>query len=610
MMNIKKVCISLATLLAVGSLGMAVACNDGGTSASSIHSSSESGSTASAESTSSEENNSSSNGKEEEETFVPIYPKDDETITWQAPLSGNGAPYNTRYEYVEGYAELPLKKNKELYFSFSAQRSGQYALYSIGGAENVTVTQYYASSQNITKPGTPAYETEGNNFYSLLNYSEKEVSVEWRATYGIKAKADVTIKVRFVRVADPLKESQTITNEITASELSGKAQNAPVGTSPALVPWTDTDNVSYFYDEDYAMTVTPLTDGDPVTVKGFYRLGTKEEPGEVIWAAITKIPTRLFDRTFATIQYEGNNLCLYVETDENGDYHVNDYTDFIMSNGGEMVSDPTGQLIPATGNPKKLCYENVVNADGMYPVNQELFEFLSLYVKNNPPFVEEGETVADENKWLAPCYYYAELEKGSKEAPIDCVTGENTVNVNKTYASVYYTLKSPSGTTTYTVSSTSENLLMYYNGVNYGKSGSFTVTLEADILGKTLEFKTADGGTGSFSFTVNEASGTPENPIVLNTLGKLTLPLQEIILLDGDKLCQAVFTYTVSQNGTLTITTDDTLEIDVDNATLKDGALTTAVVIDETTGTAVITIVVSATTLTETTVEIIFTPEA
>ncbi len=503
MKRMKKRILLCAALLAVGTLGGAAACNQETKNASV-----ESSYSSSDDSLGSSSTSDSSSTKEEYDDYEPVYPTDDIEIVWKQPASGVGAeyPFEDRFACEEGYYELTLTKGKKLCYSFSVSEAGQYALYSIDGAAGVTVTRYDASAHYIPPTGEKAYKVE-KGFYSYVHCSERHFNAEWRATYSIKANADKTIKVRFVRIGDPIPDPETIVTKMTAQEIKGKAPNAAKNQEATPVPWEANladAPVEYFYDADYEITVTPFNGGEPITAKGFYRMGTQENPGALIWAAISTQPTRLFDKTFTTIQYEGNNLSLSVGKTENGDYLVNAYMDFIMSNGGEMAQDQdTGVLVPAAGDPNKPCYENAANDAGFYPVNQELFVFLNEYVSNNPPILDDGIVVESKNHWLGACYYYAEKEMGTKDSPYDLTEGENTITVNS-LSSVYYLLSSAQAQS-YTVTSTDSNLCIRYGGQNYGADGNgFSVTVEATAEGALIEFMTVDGNAGAFTVTLTK----------------------------------------------------------------------------------------------------------
>lgn len=644
MKRLQKIALLCCTLTMFSALSLATACKDGETSSStptssieqSVASSSEESGSSVESSTSatppatSEESSSSStetttpetsspedssSSEPEEEPFVPVYP-DGSPTSWKTPKSGNGSEYN-RFECDEGYYELTLTNaNQEYYFSFAVTQSGQYALYSYGedgekGVRGLTVTQYAASSEYITRPGTEAMALDGNHFYSVVNCSNKEFGSEWRATFGLKATGkNKTVKVRFVRIADPIKEPEMKITDVLATEIKGVAPNGASGTTATLVPWSSTENVSYFYDENYEMQVTPIGGGSPVTVKGFYRMGTAAEPGAVIWVKITTIPDRLFATTFNEVYYSAQGLArVYTGTDSEGNYLLNNYVDFIMNNGGATANDDPYNPVPAEGDATKLCYANVVNADGMYPVNAELQEFLRLYVKNNPPAITDDATVADGDKWLAPCYYYAELAAGSKENPLELQIGDNTVTI-ATMGAAYHTIKATAGTK-YTITSNNPDLVLCVNKVNYGIDGKgFTVHFETDTAGKLLEFKSFSGNELTATVTLSQTQGTPETPITLSALGEVTLTTQRIILLDGESVYQNTYAYTFTQSGTLTVSTSANVTLSVNNDSATAGTFTTEITLANGTTEQAVQILITATAEVTAQVTLTFTPAA
>jgi len=414
-----------------------------------------------------------------------------ETIEWKSPTDGDGGDYS-RFECEEGYYKFDLSAGSSYYYSFSASQSGIYALYSLEKAEGVTVTRFDASAYYIPPTGEEAQIKEDGTFYAPVNCSDKYYNPQWRATYLIEATANILLKVRFERVSDPEKEPETFVTKVTAKEIAGIA---PEGNGVATeVPWTNDTVGEWYYDKDYEMEFTSLTTGETVKKKGFYRM----ETGEVIWVAITSaVPERLYGLIFSSIQYEGNNLTLSNGTDTGGNFLVNNYVDFIMNNGGEYTRGDMGITIPAEGDPTMACYQNAVNAHGLFPVNQELFEFLSVYMKNNSPIVEEGETVNKKDEWLAACYYYQYHEPGTSGAPIELTSGDNTITIAKKYGTIYY-----KATADCTLSSTDSNLMLSFNKTNYGADGNgFTLTLKA---GDVVEFMSVDFNAGSFTVTVSE----------------------------------------------------------------------------------------------------------
>ena len=399
------------------------------------------------------------------------------------------------------------------------------------------------------------YGTRAGVAYATVNCGERYFSPAWRANFSLVATTETTADFRFVRIGDPIAEPEYITTKITAKEVFGKA-SAPENKTAIAVPYSS----AFFYDKDYEMQVTPFNGGEAVTVKGFYRMGSESNPGEVIYAAITKTIDRyLGGASFATIQYKGNNLSLYTGKNEKGDYLINSYVDFIMNDGG---------VENGTANTSMACYQNAVNADGLYPVNQELYEFLSLYTKTNNP-----TGASDEEKfWLAPCYYYTTVVLGSREYPHNLTTGTTTVTVPE-FSTVYYNVKWQSSVNTgtgtsitqgyYTLSCNTPNAVIFFDGQNYfvNESGQVSITFETDSTsGKTFGVKYYDGTqtTGEVAFTLASApQGTVNNPIILSTATTLTTQLatQEWYTMDNGVNYFANYQYLVTKNGTLTVTT-------------------------------------------------------
>ena len=415
--------------------------------------------------------------------------------------SGTGTEYN-RFDGTVGYYEINLTAGKEVYYSFSVPQSGQYALVTNEKKTGLSITRYDASTQYLGE-AHPAKALENGTLYSYVHCNDAHFNEEWRATYKISCTTNGKITIRFVRVADPLPLPERHVTNVPAQEIVGKTQDLSSAFVPVEVPWLASDEPQYFYDADYEMTFNDLKTGEEKTAKGFYRMGTEENPGEVIYAAITSAPSRYLGAAFSTIQYERDNLTLHIDTDVDGNYHFNSYIDFIMNNGGLSDNSEEGNG-PLPGDSEMLCYMNVANKDGMFPVNQELFEFLSLYTSLNKPVLDDGVNVDKKDYWLAPCYYYVEQELGSKKNPIQLELGENTISLEM-MVNKYYTL-ALTDSTTYTITG-SNGLIAFIDGTNYGVAGTgFTYSMDVSIDTNTgnllIELKTLT--TGDYTLTITD----------------------------------------------------------------------------------------------------------
>ncbi len=453
-----------------------------------------------------------SNGKDYEDsewaeityTYTDPYiapPAWDKRPTFSTFTSGNGGEYN-RYEGSEGYYTLELKAGETKYYSFSVSQAGQYALVTEKKKTGLTIERCDASAQYIAPTTHPAQELDKGILYSYVHCSDWHFNAEWRATYKISSTTNGTINVRFVRVGDALPQPERITTNIKAKEIVGKAQDFSQSFVATEVPWLATDNPTYFYDENYEMTFTDLVTGEEKTAKGFYRMGTKDNPGEVIYVAINTAPSRYLGKALSSIQYDGDNLTLHIDTDVDGNYIFDSYIDFIMNNGG-LVDNENGGL-PIVGDETMSCYMNAANANGMFPVNQELFDFLNAYVSLNPPLLDEGVTVNAQDYWLAPCYYYLEQELGSEKNPIELSVGENTV-VLEAMTPKYYKL-SLSDSTSYTFEGNT-GLIAFIEGINYGVNAngfSVTITATVDTISGELIVECKSLTAGEYTLTITE----------------------------------------------------------------------------------------------------------
>ena len=424
-------------------------------------------------------------------------PQDDANITISEFLEGDGSAFDRLQGEAGLYYEVETSPRGTIFLAFATQdayegdpttdyqgKSGQYALYTVDKAENLEIIRYDASEQYIPQAngeyvGEPAITLRDGRLYSLVNCSDAHNNRQWRAVYGIRSTGESqTVRLRFVRVADAINAPATTRYPITPKEIAGQA-TVPDYCKPNAVSYTS----SYFFDANAELTFTTPIGGkttNTVTKKGFYRMGTVEEPGEIIYAAVDA-PSRLLGATFSEAQDLGNALSLFYGVDQTtGNYIVHDYINFITNDkGGDGETDLT-----------KVCYVNAANADGLYPVNQELYDFLNLYVKINPLVQEEGATaVASEKQWLAACSYYRVAKLGSIYYPVPLTEGTNTIMISEAFTPTYFNLKWQGGDDKsagyYTLTSNSDDAWLTIDRKNY--SGKFSVTIEADeVNGKTF----------------------------------------------------------------------------------------------------------------------------
>lgn len=378
---------------------------------------------------------------------------------------GRGEAYN-RLELAEGCYTVEIGATNDIWLSFSVQEAGQYMLYSVDGtiakASRHDASASFIPMNGDTYIGFDARETDGN-FYSYVSCSEKYFNSQWRATYRIRGVAGTHVKICFARIDGAAWEPVNQYENMYATQINGvKAPDAGSNMKKVDVAYDS----EYFYSD-------PKNGGD-----GYYHLGTKESPGAIIYAAISSVPDRLLlNGKFTEIHREGSALNLNDGLTAEGNYRIRNYVSFIMNCADDddifKIDENTGAY--AT-DPNKNCYENYCNSDGLYPVNQELFDFLNLYVKHSKP-IDNTITIKqwrdqEDWLWLSACYYYQEITVGTEENPLVLYEGEQTLSLPA--EDFFYCVLQEAGT--YKLTCSDGEVFITVNAGDYA-AGETTVTV-------------------------------------------------------------------------------------------------------------------------------------
>ncbi len=434
------------------------------------------------------------------------------TVTPCTHIGGCGCEFkgkgtqNDRVEIVEGCYTLTVGDRGETWYSFSVKSAGQYVFHSVDGTNDVEVARYSAM------PGLPLLNPEGvdalnvdEDFYSYVNCSTAEFGEDgkhWRATYCLTGKAGAQVKVRLVRFADPAWMAKNIVTKVSAEQLTEKAEDV---TEDGKVLTEVSYDERYYFDR---------TDG-------YYHTAS----GEIIYAAIDCEAPRLFGESesgqtkkkFTTI-LRGNHGALDIQTGtaDNGDILIDRYIPFMMNwtNDDATWSD-RGDETPAA-NPNKVCYQNYCNSDGVYPVNQELYDFLNLYaqsrgIADDNAYDSEGELTVDKSKlWLAACFYYKLEIPGTLRNPISLTVGENSVDVSS--ASNLFCIIKEAGT--YLLSCEDEGV-----AIKIGNATSVSAPFEKLEVASRTSF-----------FVYKETAGECQMTITVTKVveAELTIPTEEV----------------------------------------------------------------------------------
>ena len=493
-----------------------------------------------------------------------VVPAADPSATYIDPtdsssgINGTGKDFDRYGLSVDGYYQIELGRTGQMWVEFAFPEAGQYALYSTQN-NGVKVTRYDASAQYIPIDENGNYigfeggKLDGNNFISTVNCGTIYWNDSIRATFCFAGSNGSSAKIHIVKIDEPAWQPSYEHVDIRAEQIDGNAPEGPEGSMPVVVPYT----TDYFLDDT-----------------GYYRMGTPENPGNLIYVAITATAERMFlDSSFSAIQYQGPNLFLDGGYNADGNHIVLNYAPFIMNDtnyGGTFDS-----------------YQTYVNSDGMYPVNEELFTFLNLYIQKNMPMdipaeIWEDPVAREHSAWLAACFYYAELELGSSLNPYKITDSTFTVTTIE-YDYVYYSLRYTNQTNSniyvsfVDVICEDENALMQIGDKNY--YGPFNVRVETNAnKGAEIKFASKDGSVISYDVVLQDAQdGAADHPLTLtlDENGNATLEFTAIHMLDGSISYETYYEYVATKTGTLTFSTEADIYMLASNVTVDSTASST-----------------------------------
>lgn len=400
---------------------------------------------------------------------------------WNTSIMGNGTSFDRKELKAETYytMEVPVTNPEEddgggVWISVSVEGPGQYALLTIGSANDVVIDRFDANDFYINPDKMTALIHENGASYSLVNCGEAYWNTVWRATWRFTSETATTVKFVVMKIADAEWSPMAIHHDAVPTQIKNvTADNPPASYTAMPVDY----NATYYFDEWNEV----------------YRLGTKQNPGEVIYVAIDTAATRLFgEKKFTNIQEDGNNLSFSVGTDEQGNYLIRDYHSFLLASES------------ADGN----AYENFVNGRGTYPVTKELREFLQLYTQKNRPMdipqsILDNDTERAEKAWLAPCYFYSEIEPGTEDNPFVINQLGNFEASPADFDFVYFKLnymgEDGTLTTKVKISCDDTNAMITIDGKTY--QGPFAIEVDVDAMG--VLFKVSSANFMAANFTLN-----------------------------------------------------------------------------------------------------------
>ena len=419
------------------------------------------------------------------------------------PTGGTGAEQD-QYDITNGYYNVPLSKYGATYFSFTPSKVGTYRITSIGSAD-VAFAEYAASEEYLNPD--PIAQTDDNgsdvNFVYEFDVTPTEFnSMEDMGDYKVYFSVGFADKATDTSAASSLISVEYVNanyNEEGAPELTYStvtltkedADEALFNSKGEIVPFTSQKG-----------TLTPIAYNANLVYNQndrYYHVGTANGP--VVVMPFTVVPERLLDLPFNKI----------------GNPDPNDPTD--NANPATLhltFVDETNYTVTVKEYNTLIneVYPAAVNADGVYPLTEEMREFLYQFV------VVAGNDISVQNvpkelRWKAPLYYYETGTVADDRPDVSGWDGEQPTSGKGTQAQPYSI-----GLGHFCAPFGSVSGIVYYSYTS-NRDGYLTLTTETDntVLFFTNETVTTDGeitssvsengdiyGKGSYSFEVSRGS--------------------------------------------------------------------------------------------------------
>lgn len=455
------------------------------------------------------------------------------------PTGGTGDSQD-QFEITNGYYNVPLSKYGATYYAFTPSKTGTYRITSIGSAD-VAYAEYDASEEYLNPAPVHTLDDNGSdvNFVYEFDVNPTEFnSMEGSGFY----------KVYFsVGFADKATDTSATSSIISVEYVNANYNDA--GTPEftySTVTLTQADEALYNADGEIvpfasqAGVLTPLAYNATIVYNEtdrYYHVGSANGPLVVMPFTVT--PERLLDRPFNKI----------------GNPDPNDPTDNANPSTLHLTfTDEVNYTVTVKEYNTLIneIYPAAVNADGVYPLTEEMREFLYQFV-----VVAENDisvkNVPMELRWKAPLYYYetgtVEDDRpdvsnwngakptsgaGTKASPYTIGLGEFNAPFGSVSGIVYYTYTSNADGYV-TLSTEADNAVIFFtnetvtvngdiissnseNGDIYGKGAYSLEVSNGSVL--TIQVCTNDWNSAAIPFTLEFSTEKPVN----TTLGGMGNP--------------------------------------------------------------------------------------
>ncbi|MBO5334686.1 MAG: hypothetical protein J6A87_01795 [Clostridia bacterium] len=489
----------------------------------------------------------------------------------EAPASGEGYD-SVPYQIDNGYYSVSLAKNASAFYAFTPKKAGTYRIRSIGSAD-VQLHRHDGSEVWINPaPSLTVDDSDGVNF----SY-EFQVTPNDLASLNGNGDYQLYFSMEYADKATDFSAAQTILYVDKISD-DYDVETPPEDDAPTVITPTKADEALYDGEGNVVPfgaqegTLTPLPYNAQLVYNEtdrYYHYGSKD--GALVVMPFTVTPTRLLDVAFNVIGNPTLNENALPST-----LHLT------------STDEATGKVTITEYNTLiNEIYPSAVNGDGMYPLTQEMYEFVTAYVAANAS--EKVALIPADLRWKAPLYYYETgtpvddrpdvsdwtgnqptSGNGSQNSPYVVGLGDYCAPFGPTFGVVYYTYTvEQDGFITVSTDAEKAAIAMVYE-YSVTNGDQFTATTESgDIAGANaytfdnvvkggkilLQICTSDWTSAELPFSIrysaqkpkDESLGSADKPYAL-TYGETTA------VSEGKTILYYVFTPT--ETGTYTISSD------------------------------------------------------
>ena len=472
--------------------------------------------------------------------------------------------YNRYMLDAGNYYTAELNELGEFWFEYRIPEAGQYAVIVYNAPANSSLERYDGSSFYVNPQIMEGSNINGN-LISTSNCGEGYFHSDWISIGCIRGEEGAIVQFTIVKVGAPAWTASNVYVNVEAKNINGV--KAPEGTQGTLATEVPYETTGIYLDE----------------TTGWYHMPT----GEVIYVAISKPANRQFGGTgstvaFTTLLSEGSagNFRIHQGTLPSGDYLIYNYTSMFMAD-----PESTGEIY------NENSYQAQANSDGLYPLTQELRDFLVAHASKNPPASAPDEAYA-ENAWLSACYYYKVLQAGSEGNPyVQTTVGTFTATRYNKYAPVYYTFRHTSANSAltscfYSITINTDGVTLILNQTTYQNKGGVlgiqNIVFESNTAtGTTLCLSTDSTSLMEIEVTINYVDGSAVAPYSVD-LGAQNLSCMQVLCEDGTYKYETFYAYTATADGTLTLTSANEMNLimrtsEENTATFDEGVATLTV---------------------------------